>query len=139
MGEPTRRARLTAKADDEENLPIDRDSGIRAFKFMEFECPGVGDGSSLLGVSDCGGRAAGLPFKKTKKRYGRYGVHIVLTPIYPVRRKILLSAQTKESTKHTIVFITITLAEMFQMMNNPPFKLCRIGSLANRIDSLICS
>ena len=35
MGEPTRRARLTAKADDEENLPIDRDSGM-TFKFMEF-------------------------------------------------------------------------------------------------------
>ncbi len=67
MGEPTRRARLTAKADDEENLPIDRDSGIRAFKFMEFECPGVGDGSSLLGVSDCGPRG-GATIQKNKKK-----------------------------------------------------------------------
>ena len=103
MGEPTRRARLTAKADDEENLPIDRDSGIRAFKFMA-NVP-VSGMDLLCLVSVTVGRAAGLPFKKTKKRYGRYDVHIVLTPIYPVRRKILLSAQTKESTKHTIVFI----------------------------------
>ena len=136
MGEPTRRARLTAKADDEENLPIDRDSGIRAFKFMEFEC-----GMDLLClVSVTVGRAAGLPFKKTKKRYGRYDVHIVLTPIYPVRRKILPSVRKQKNRPSTpSCSLPSLLAEMFQMMNNPPFKLCRIGSLANRIDSLICS
>ena len=65
MGEPTRRARLTAKADDEENLPIDRDSGIRAFKFMEFVLLGM-DLLCLVSVTVEAARR-GYHSKKQKK------------------------------------------------------------------------